>query len=112
MSSAPTLNRRHCETSRSLDFLSRKELIAQTGHQVSEWPLVCLKELLDNSIDACEESGVAPVIAIDVDENSISVSDNGPGIPASVLNQFWILRLESPVEKRMFRHAAVRREML
>ena len=79
------LQRKHFETSRSIDFLSRKELIAQTGHQVSEWPLVCLKELLDNALDACEESGVAPEIAIVVDEAGISLSDNGPGIPANVI---------------------------
>ena len=85
MSSTPTLNRKHFETSRSLDFLSRKELIAQTGHQASEWPLVCVKELMDNALDACEESGVAPEIAIVVDKKGISVSDNGPGIPANVI---------------------------
>lgn len=81
----PKLTRQHFETSRSLDFLSRKELIAQTGHQVREWPLVCLKELVDNALDACEESGTAPVIDIEVDETSITVIDNGPGIPASVI---------------------------
>ncbi len=82
---ATKLNRQHFNTSRSLDFLSRKELIAQTGHQVAEWPLVCVKELMDNALDACEESGVAPEIAIVVDKKGISVSDNGPGIPASVI---------------------------
>ena len=79
------LERRHFSTSRLLDFLSRKELIAQTGHQVREWPLVCLKELLDNSLDACEEAGIAPKISIDVDDTTMTVSDNGPGIPASVI---------------------------
>ena len=83
--SAPTLNRQHFETSRSLDFLSKKELIAQTGHQVAEWPFVCLKELMDNALDACEESGVAPVVSITVDEHGITVADNGPGIPAKVI---------------------------
>lgn len=79
------LHRQHFETSRSLDFLSKKELIAQTGHQVREWPLVCLKELVDNALDACEEAGVAPVIQITVDECGISVEDNGPGIPEKVI---------------------------
>jgi DNA topoisomerase VI subunit B len=84
--SAATLHRKHFETSRALDFLSRKELIAQTGHRVDEWPLVCLKELVDNALDACEEAGVAPAISITVDESSICVVDNGPGIPLSVVN--------------------------
>ncbi len=79
------LSRQHFETSRALDFLSRKDLTAQTGHQVREWPLVCLKELLDNALDACEESGVAPNIEIAVDETTLTISDNGPGIPASVV---------------------------
>ena len=80
-----TLERRHFSTSRLLDFLSRKELIAQTGHQVREWPLVCLKELMDNALDACEEAGIAPQISIEVDDTTLSVSDNGPGIPVSVI---------------------------
>ena len=80
-----TISRQHFVTSRELDFLSRKELIAQTGHQVREWPLVCLKELMDNSLDACEEAGVAPQVSIEVDETTLVVSDNGPGIPASVI---------------------------
>jgi len=81
------IKREHFETSRELDFLSRKELIAQTGHQVAEWPLVVLKELLDNSLDACEEAGIAPCIEIEVDETSITITDNGPGIPAEVIDK-------------------------
>ena len=47
-------------TSRLLDFASEKELVAQTGHRRDQWPLVVLKELVDNAIDAAEEAGVAP----------------------------------------------------
>ena len=50
------LNRTTFRTSRLLDFASEKELIAQTGHQRT-WPLVILKELVDNALDACEEAG-------------------------------------------------------
>ena len=39
-----------------------------------------LKELVDNALDACEAAGIAPVIDIVVDEDRISVSDNGSGI--------------------------------
>lgn len=52
---ANQIERRHFSTSRELDFLSQKELVAQTGHQIREWPLVILKELVDNALDACEE---------------------------------------------------------
>ncbi len=49
------LQRVTLRTSRLLDFCSRKELIAQTGHQPEAWPLVVLKELVDNALDACED---------------------------------------------------------
>lgn len=80
------LERTTFRTSRLLDFCSRKELTAQTGHQEGEWPLVLLKEMVDNAIDACEEAGVAPIISVHVAEDfSISVTDNGPGIPEDVI---------------------------
>ena len=56
---AAKLERTTLRTSRLLDFCSRKELIAQTGHQPDSWPLVVLKELVDNALDACKEVGVA-----------------------------------------------------
>ena len=79
------LNRETFRTSRLLDFLSEKELVAQIGHPRSAWPLVLVKELVDNALDACEEAGVAPKIAITVDENGLTVADNGPGIPPDVV---------------------------
>ncbi|MHB8953850.1 MAG: ATP-binding protein [Pirellulaceae bacterium] len=72
-------------TSRRMDFLNRKELTAQTGHDLNEWIIAILKELLDNALDACEEAGTPPVIKVRVDEHGVSVSDNGPGIPADVV---------------------------
>ncbi len=79
------LDRTTFSTSRLLDFCSRKELIAQTGHQPDAWPLVVLKELVDNALDACEEAGVAPEITVKVDNGGITVIDNGPGIPESTV---------------------------
>jgi hypothetical protein len=38
------------ETSRLMDFFSEKELTAQCGHEKADWPLVILKELIDNSL--------------------------------------------------------------
>ena len=72
-------------TSRALDFASQKELVAQTGHSPEAWPLVCLKELLDNSLDGCEQAGIAPIVAVTVDERGITITDNGPGIAASTI---------------------------
>jgi DNA topoisomerase VI subunit B len=78
------LKRETFSTSRLLEFCSKKELIAQTGHSPEQWPLVILKEELDNSVDACEEGDIAPQIDIDVSLDqrgaAIEISDNGPGI--------------------------------
>ncbi len=79
------LQRPTFRTSRLLDFASEKELVAQTGHERKQWPLVLLKELTDNAIDACEDAGVAPKIAVTVDEAGIVVADNGPGLPAETI---------------------------
>ena len=81
----PRLQRETFRTSRRLDFCSEKELVAQTGHRPTQWPLVVLKELVDNALDAAEEGGIAPKIAITVDKTGITVADNGPGIPAETV---------------------------
>ena len=81
----PGLQRETFRTSRLLDFCSEKELVAQTGHRPAQWPLVVLKELLDNALDACEEAGIAPEVAITVNKSGITVADNGPGIPAETV---------------------------
>src|SRR6516165_10028291 len=77
----PKLTRVPFTVSRLMEFCTRRELVSQTGHDVSEWPLVVLKELVENALDACEEAEIAPVIAIDVKGRSIIIEDNGPGIP-------------------------------
>ena len=52
--------------------------------------ITCIKEAVDNSLDACEESGILPDIYIrvrKVDERlvSIIVEDNGPGVQKDVM---------------------------
>jgi hypothetical protein len=84
------LQRETFQTSRLLDFCSERELIKQIGHDADQWPLVILKEVLDNALDACEEAGIAPVISVNVTDRAIIITDNGPGIPpetiAGILN--------------------------
>jgi DNA topoisomerase VI subunit B len=81
----PRLIRTTFKTSRLLDFCSEKELTAQVGHDRHEWPLVILKELVDNALDVCEEAGAAPDIKVAVDASGITVTDNGPGLPAATI---------------------------
>ena len=47
--------------------------------------LTCVKEAVDNSLDACEEAGIIPEIWVHIQETGenrykIGVQDNGPGI--------------------------------
>jgi len=47
--------------------------------------LTCIKEAVDNSLDACEEAGILPEVDIDItsladDRFRFTVRDNGPGI--------------------------------
>ena len=106
-----TLQRTSFRTSRLLDFCSRKELIAQTGHRPEDWPLVVLKELVDNALDACEEAGIAPEIAVRVDENGITVTDNGPGLPPEVVEAFSTSPCGFSPAKLTSRPTAARRAM-
>ena len=79
------LERATLRTSRLMEFCSSKELVNQTGHGVDDWPLVILKELVDNALDACEEAGNCPEVDINVDDTGIMISDNGPGIPEQTI---------------------------
>jgi hypothetical protein len=50
----PRLNRVVLNTSWPLDFIGQRELAARIGHGVEQWPLVVLKEFVDNALDAAE----------------------------------------------------------
>jgi DNA topoisomerase VI subunit B len=84
------LTRATFTTSRSLEFCSQKELVLQTGHPVEQWPLVILKELSDNALDAAEEAGVAPSLKVTVrtrSSASITVADNAAGMRAETVKE-------------------------
>jgi hypothetical protein len=83
----PTLQRVAFKTSRLGEFVGQRELTAQTGHRPQDWPLVILKELVDNALDECEEAEIAPEITVEVSTSrgEIAVSDNGRGLPAETL---------------------------
>jgi DNA topoisomerase VI subunit B len=84
----PTLERVAFKTSRLAEFCGEKELVAQTGHAAEDWPLVILKELVDNALDECEEAEVAPEISMEVstERGEIVVTDNGRGLPSETID--------------------------
>jgi DNA topoisomerase VI subunit B len=72
--------------SRLMEFCSERELVNQTGHAVQVWPLVLVKELFDNALDAAEESEVPPQITITVDKDgTITITDNAGGFAAETI---------------------------
>jgi DNA topoisomerase VI subunit B len=73
--------------SRALEFFSERELIMQMGFERRAWPIALLKELIDNSLDACESAGVAPHITVEECDSTLTVQDNGPGLPVSTLER-------------------------
>jgi len=84
---AHTLERTAFKTSRLLEFFSEKELQMQIGHPRPAWPIALLKELIDNALDACESAGIPPSIHVTIDAQSITVEDNGPGLPLATLRR-------------------------
>jgi DNA topoisomerase VI subunit B len=79
-------------SSRAGEYFDARQLSALTGVSTSEFASVCLKELIDNALDACETAGVLPQVSTTVDKSEdgairIRVSDNGPGIPSEVVRK-------------------------
>jgi DNA topoisomerase VI subunit B len=84
---APVLNRIAFTTSRELEFFSLTELAMQIGHPSHLWAQALLKELIDNALDACEAAGMGPAVSVVIGADTISVRDNGPGLPREVLER-------------------------
>ena len=79
------LERTVFEASRLMEFFSEKELRMQIGHARPLWPIALLKELIDNSLDACESAGISPVIEVVIEDEAFGVRDNGQGLPERTL---------------------------
>lgn len=82
---APTLTRTAFVTDQAQEFSTESELTMQIGYGKPLWPLVLVKELVDNALDACEATDIAPAITVTLEENVITVSDNGPGLKKSII---------------------------
>jgi hypothetical protein len=92
MSIPRKLDRTAFTRSRAAEYFDAKELAAQTGQPISNFAMVVVKELVDNALDACETSEVAPKIGIEVAAAEgrmlrITVNDNAGGIPADVVEK-------------------------
>src|ERR1035437_9363745 len=82
------LNRQTFSISRELEYFSEAELTTQTGYGKDDWwPGVVAKELIDNSLDACEQAGTPPRMEVDFQGDSLTVADNGPGLHPDVLER-------------------------
>jgi DNA topoisomerase VI subunit B len=80
------LRRRTFRTSRELDFFSVEGLALQIGFPPQRWAIALAKELIDNGLDGSENAGRPPRIEIVVQADSVSVRDNGQGLPLATLN--------------------------
>jgi DNA topoisomerase VI subunit B len=84
-------------TDRLLEFTSVNELSKLVGATPVLWPVIAIKELTDNALDACEDVSTAPWITIEVSvmEGTITVTDNGPGIVPDVIERLSDLRTKT-----------------
>ena len=72
---------------RQSEYFSRSELTKQIGYMPDKWILAIAKELLDNSLDHCEEIKREPEIVVRYTGDTLSVQDNGDGIaPETVVD--------------------------
>lgn len=81
--SAETMAARQREISISEFFAKNRHLLGFDNKRKAL--LTTVKEAVDNSLDACEEAGILPDVAVEIDELAedrfrVTVRDNGPGI--------------------------------
>ena len=74
-------------TDRMMEFFTEPELTTQIGYGKKLWPVVLVKELIDNSLDACESTDVVPRIAVTLECDAITVEDNGPGLKPEIIER-------------------------
>jgi DNA topoisomerase VI subunit B len=78
------LRREVAVLNRATEFFTEKGLTARMGGGPELWPLVLVKELIDNGLDAAE--GLRPpCVEVTVRGDGLTVADNGPGLPEAVI---------------------------
>lgn len=73
-------------------FLKNRHLLGFDS--LSKAVLTTVKEAVDNALDACEEAGILPRVAVEVSERRdgiliVAVEDNGPGIVQQQLGRIF-----------------------
>jgi len=91
--SAPALERVTFSTPRDSGYTKIETLEKLTGQRAAEFGHVILKELIDNSLDECENAGAAPEVSVTVSAGGdgikfLTVEDNGRGFPAATVAGF------------------------
>jgi DNA topoisomerase VI subunit B len=86
------LERTTFEASRASEYFDARQLSALTGVPREDFLSVCLKELVDNALDACETAGVTPEVGVEIEYQEgelcrLVVSDNGPGMPSKLVER-------------------------
>jgi DNA topoisomerase VI subunit B len=87
MSDKNVLERTVFETSRLLEFFTVSELSMQIGQSPEWWPVVAIKELIDNALDACENAGIDPEIGVEIEDRKTTITDNAGGIPSEIIER-------------------------
>ena len=80
---AESMAKRQREISVSEFFLKNRHLLGFDSPRKAI--MTAVKEAVDNSLDACEEAGILPEIAVELKQTAenrflVTVQDNGPGI--------------------------------
>jgi hypothetical protein len=82
------LQREAFTISRELEYFTADELEKQTGYSREQWwPAVIIKEAVDNALDAGEQAGIAPEIAVLFEQCKLEIRDNGGGIPPEIVER-------------------------
>ena len=71
------LQRKTFSASRLDEYASVDGLTKLTGQPVENWPLVIIKELIDNALDNAENAGLAPAIKVTVGSDGFVVEEIG-----------------------------------
>jgi DNA topoisomerase VI subunit B len=80
------LRREVAVLNRAMEYFTQKELTASMGGGPELWPSILVKELIDNALDATEALR-PPCIELAVGDDVFAVADNGPGLPAEIIER-------------------------